>query len=872
VVPRMSQNGMSGMPPPKGPYKGLKPFSEEDAVIFFGRIRERETIVTNLMASRLTVLYGPPGVGKSSILNAGVAHHLRQLARQYLTDEGTPEFNVVVFSSWHYNPVAELIGCVKNALVKDLKLQLPDAAPGTLNEALQNLTDDLDIDLFIILDQFEEFFVYHPHEEPGDSFVSEFARAIKNSSLRVNFLISIREDWIAKLDCFKDDLPSLFDNYLRLKHLSMEEARTAIEAPVREYGKLVKGHEDEFGIEPSLVKVVLTDLAKLNNPLGLLSDEVSTAPTKTDKTPVEGLIQASYLQLLMTQLWERERRSGSLFLHLKTLESVGGVKGVVSFHVGALLDKLSQQEQDIAARVLRYLVTPQGTKYAQPVPFLRLSIDPWQREQLLPLLEKLSGDDFFLLRVVNISDAKEDSYEISHDLLSPAILEWRIKYDLQQEQKEKRESARKRLVPVIFVLTIGIIALLAVLSFFLRKETTLIANSREVAASANVVLPQDRRLSLLLASAAYDIYPTKEAEEALRNSSNGPQESFRLLTLMHQDMSDPQVASATFSPDGHKVATVDNIGNVRIWEVPKIPDKAPGSQPIIILNSKDVLKVAFSPDGQSIVTAGADKIARVRDLNTGKTIELIGHAKPVLSAAFSSDGKLIVTTSEDQTARIWSAQGEALVTLGGHTDAVTSAAFSPDGKSLVTTSPDKTARLWKEPWKEPDKKSILTLNGHSRQVNSAAFSRDGTKVVTAGSDNRALVWSTMTGQKLVELTGHVDAVNSAKFSLDGKLILTASNDHTAQVWDSNTGDNIRELRAHTGLVFDAIFDTGSKNVFTVSDDKTVWNFAPASFAPFDEILQRARDEIKKGDLKLTPAERQKYLHEPVPASLSNSAG
>ena len=61
------------------PYKGLTPFedSELDVLFFFGRERERELIEANLMASRLTVLYGETGVGKSSVLRAGVAHHLR---------------------------------------------------------------------------------------------------------------------------------------------------------------------------------------------------------------------------------------------------------------------------------------------------------------------------------------------------------------------------------------------------------------------------------------------------------------------------------------------------------------------------------------------------------------------------------------------------------------------------------------------------------------------------------------------------------------------------------------------------------------------------------------------------------------------------
>ena len=72
------------------PFKGLTPFEDFDldAVLFFGREREREVIAANLLASRLTVLYGASGVGKSSVLRAGVAHHLRGLAKRNLETRG----------------------------------------------------------------------------------------------------------------------------------------------------------------------------------------------------------------------------------------------------------------------------------------------------------------------------------------------------------------------------------------------------------------------------------------------------------------------------------------------------------------------------------------------------------------------------------------------------------------------------------------------------------------------------------------------------------------------------------------------------------------------------------------------------------------
>src|SRR3954452_22804305 len=104
---------------PPSPYKGLAPFedSDLDALLFFGRARESEIIAANLMASRITVLYGPSGVGKSSVLRAGVAHRLRR----------EQQAEVLVFSTWTGDPVDALIGAAGGA-GESLVETLADAA------------------------------------------------------------------------------------------------------------------------------------------------------------------------------------------------------------------------------------------------------------------------------------------------------------------------------------------------------------------------------------------------------------------------------------------------------------------------------------------------------------------------------------------------------------------------------------------------------------------------------------------------------------------------------------------------------------------------------------------------------------------------
>jgi hypothetical protein len=257
-----------------GPYRGLAPFedSETDARLFFGRERERRLILANLMASRLTVLYGASGVGKSSLLGAGVAHELGK------TD------NVAVLRSWADDPLAAL------AAIAD---RVEDGG-----------------DLYVILDQLEEFFVYHGVDGPASELASTLAELLHRRDVRVSALLGVREESLAKLDAFKPRLPNVLANYLRLEHLERGAARVAITEPLRRFEEL--GGE-RWVIETPLVEAVL--------------DEVS-AGRIDGRAASPGRIETPYLQLVMQRLWEAEREEGSTVLRLATLRRPGGAERI----------------------------------------------------------------------------------------------------------------------------------------------------------------------------------------------------------------------------------------------------------------------------------------------------------------------------------------------------------------------------------------------------------------------------------------------------------------------------------------------------------------------------------------------------------------
>ncbi len=78
-------------PPRASPYQGLQPFTEADTRYFFGRKRDQSIIISNLYAASLTILYGASGVGKSSILLAGVVPQLKKIPELEVAEDGSEE-------------------------------------------------------------------------------------------------------------------------------------------------------------------------------------------------------------------------------------------------------------------------------------------------------------------------------------------------------------------------------------------------------------------------------------------------------------------------------------------------------------------------------------------------------------------------------------------------------------------------------------------------------------------------------------------------------------------------------------------------------------------------------------------------------------
>lgn len=820
------------MKAPHSPYVGLVPYSEEDEPYFFGRSKERQTVAFNLRGARLTILYGPAGVGKSSILNAGVSHDLHRLALENQETSGYPEFVVVVFRLSRYNPIQELIKRIADSASVYQSDKEFTVNESQLVKVIAAWSTHLNSDLLIILDQFEDYFLH----SGADSFTQEFTDAVNDSSLRVNFLISIREDALSKLDVFKEQMPRLFENYLRIEHLSRAAAQEAIKRPIDSYNHNCHPWPP-YEIEDSLVDAVSNQVAVSE---GLVLSQRGPVIGTESRSAIGGPVEAPLLQLVMKRLWEKEVAAHSHVLRLETLHQLGDAPSIVKIHLDDEMATLSTEDQEVAALIFYHLVTPSGWKIAHTVSDLARYTSR-KEAQLEPVLNRLA-EVRILRRIPSANDAEgvaRRRFEIFHEMFALPVLNWLSSYTVNKrtaDERAKFQEEKKRLM------WFGFVAVLIALIFFLlysyvyrQKKLAELAkqqvNNEKANAEKQLLLlntleneipfsysvmrghsgivnkavfspggdlvataSQDLTARLWTASSGVERRQLQLNAPAIDIAFNSEGTMLAVASANHITLWDPNtgvsvtleghaanVRKIAFSTkDERFLASGDELGVIIVWDVNQ---KSEVQRPRA--HSGRVNDVEWSSQNLQLVTAGDDSTAQIWDVSTGKTVQTIHHnqnqpsgSPRVNTAVFSPDGKEVLTAGDDWTATIWNAKtGVSIRKFRRHDGIVHSAEFGDGGITILTASADRTARLWDVTGKE-----ILVLVGHSDEVLGARFSPDYSRVITWSKDRTARVWDASSGKLLLDLRAHIRPVASAEFSRNGRFVLTASEDYTARVW------------------------------------------------------------------------------------------
>jgi WD40 repeat protein len=791
------------------PYRGLAPFedSELDALFFFGREYDSEIVVANLIASRFTVLYGPSGVGKSSLLLASVARTLRDLPEQPI---------VVVFSSWTDDPESGLA-----------------AAIGDGNEPLLDAVERAQVerDVYLILDQAEEYFVYHGEDTAFEEALAELV----TRSLRVNVLLSLREDTLARLDRLKALIPNLFGNVLRLDRLDRASGRAAIVRPLERWSEL---HSESVTAEEPLVDDVLDGVGAGRIELGPPGGQGSVERNGDSR------IEAPYLQLVMQRLWEVERAAGSTTLRAATLAGLGGARQVVADHLERAIDALTPQQQALAAVLFDHLVTPSGTKIAHEASDLAQFTGRPEGE-VTPVLATLVEH-----RILRTDEGGR--YEIFHDVLAAAVLGWSSRYAAERAVAEERRRRRRAIgIAAIAVAATIVLAAVAVFAIAQRERAqnrARDAQARRLDASSTAILPIDPELGLLLASESARLSPGPTSEEAVRAA---------LLASTLRGVLDLGQPVGEVDAAGALVGAVGLEGRARIWNATSRRllferdvgangglsftgrgsvllhgSNAPpteialdgsarcsyGTKPVmdaavagnlVVLSSGQVFeavtcaprkgirglptsvsRVVPSSDGARAAFIGGDRVLVVA-LPSGRSLSRFRHRSEIASLAFDRAGQRAVTAaSNSDVARVWDVDNGRLEReLRGHYGDVVVGAIDPSGVVIVTGSNDGQGRVW-----DAVTGNVQTvLPGHLNFVEAVDISSDAAYVATGSPDRTARTW-TPTGRLVAIHAGHTDAVTTTLFTSDGLLLLTGSDDGTVRVWDAGTSPDLVKAR------------------------------------------------------------------------------
>jgi WD40 repeat protein len=806
---------------PESPYKGLNAFddSDLDALLFFGRERETEIVVANLIASRLTVLYGPSGVGKSSLLHAAVARSLRALPEEPL---------VVVFSSWSDDPNAALADAVREAAGQSTN--------GSAFAALEHAQAERDV--YLVLDQAEEYFLYHADDGGADSFAEALPAVL--GPLRVNVLISLREDSLAKLDRFTGRIPSLFANTLRLDRLDRQAARAAIIKPVERYAELTGA---PVVVEPKLAEHVLEDVGagQIEPALGGLG-AVETSDSRAR-------IEAPYLQLVMQRIWDEERAAGSSVLRADTLARLGGAQHVVEEHLAGAMDELSEEEKDVAARLFNHLVTPSGTKIAHDVADLA-DFGDVPAAKVEPVLSQLS--ERRILR--SVEEGGHLRFEIFHDVLAQPVLAWRAEHEAARELEAQRHESDRRHRRLLAIIGIGAV-LLAIMSAVTVYAVTQRSEAREQArharanqleATADAELGRDPELSLLLAVEAARLVPGESAERSLRQALLGSRvravvdvgeplldaraQGHRLLAVseggdllvtnpasgkvVRRVATDTPATDASFAEDGTALVT-GRDGVVRTVGL--------GGDVRVVPGVDDADAATISPDG-TLALVIANGGVQLVELPSGRARETYAHPGAE-AATISFDNRRVLTGGADQRLLVWSGQsGRRIHALREQLGHPTEVVFSPDGTLVASASSDGIGRVWRT----SDWGLQAVLAGNVTSLTGLAFSADSEQLVTAGRDGTARVFEAETGSPLFTLTGHEDWVSSAAFTGGvGSYVVTSSRDGTVRLWDAVFQPVTEEL-ADVGAPIVSVAFGEDGNLRVATSDKRIHVLDPST--------------------------------------------
>ena len=775
---------------------------------------------------KLTVIHGQSGVGKSSIVSAGL---IPALKHRTLGDRIALPVVPQVYTDW----VRELGKSLSQALDDfggsegeeplNLGFNESQSDEDKIQTILQQLRQNAERNLLTVLifDQFEEFF-FVPSNQGKKVIFYEFLRDCLNLGF-VKVILSLREDYLhylLEIEQFNLEVidNNILDRKIRypLGNFSQEDAYSVIKSLTE------RAH---YYLEPALINELVRDLA---DGLGavrpielqvvgaqLQAENITTLAQYHQSGPKQRLVER-FLEKAIKDCGSENEHAAWLVLHLLTDENDN--RPLKTHAELAIESAIESQKLALILEILEksglVFLLPEvpANRYQLVHDYLVEFIRHKKQMNIQTELEELRKKNKLSQEEIEQLRAEVREKELRAKLAQATAQQRSAEDKLNQVLKQSLRKAR--LVGVM-------LATLSIIAGFLGVRAAIGEANAELSAlsaSSEALVASNRKFDALLQSLRaarqleYSLGATQDTRTrvitALQQAVYGVRERNRLKG--HRDW----VSSVSFSPNGEMIASASKDNTIKLWNRDGTLRKD--------LNGHNggVYSVTFSPNGQMIASASADKTVKLWSKEGVLLNTLTGHRDRVSSVSFSPDSQMIASASWDNTVKLWKPNGVLIRTLKGHSDKVLSVSFSPDGKTLICASGDGTVKLWSK-----DGVLLQTLKAHNQPVTSVNFSPNGQLLASASSDNTVKLWR-RNGQGGFEtrpyktLEEHTSWVLYVIFSPDGKKIATASADNTLKLWHTD-GRLIETLKGHGKMVEGLSFSPDSQTLASASADNTV---------------------------------------------------